>query len=145
MSGRVVLVGELDLVQDAHKSVVGKMPGYLMQANFIEALLDDRYYRSMPVLDYVYGFIFLAALELILILWREHWMLMMVLIIVLLGLSVVGLYLTLKLARWYVNPVPVGLAAVTVRILGALFHRVEEQFNHPSAKTSVTNSREPKS
>ncbi len=126
MGGMVVVIGEQSM-SDMHQSVVGRLPGYLMQANFIEALLDDRYYRAMPVLDYVYGFLFLATLELILILYRAHWIKVVFFMTLLLLASVSALWLTVKLLHWYVNPVPVGLTAVAVRIGGVLFHRAEEE------------------
>jgi CHASE2 domain-containing sensor protein len=126
MGGMVVVIGEQSM-SDMHQSVVGRLPGYLMQANFIEALLDDRYYRAMPVLDYAYGFLFLAVLELILILFRAQWIKIAFFTAVLLLASVGVLWLTVKLLHWYVNPVPVGLAAVAVRIGGVLFHRAEEE------------------
>jgi CHASE2 domain-containing sensor protein len=125
MGGMVVVIGEQS-ISDMHQSVVGRLPGYLMQTNFIEALLDDRYYRAMPVLDYVYGFFFLAILELILILYRSQWVKFAFFAAVLLLASVGALWLTVKLLHWYVNPVPVGLTAVAVRIGGMLFHRAEE-------------------
>jgi CHASE2 domain-containing sensor protein len=126
MSGMVVVIGE-ESISDRHKSVVGNLPGYLMQANFIEALLDDRYYRAMPVLDYVYGFLFLAALELILILYRTQ-LIKIAFFIALLLLATVGvLWLTVKLTHWYVDPVPLSLTAVVVKIFSVLFHRAEEE------------------
>lgn len=98
MSGKVVVTGEVDR-SDVHNSVVGEMAGYLMQANFIEAFLDDRYYRSMPALDFVYGFIFLAALELILIVGKDDWAAMALLIVVLAAVMLGLLWLTLRLAH----------------------------------------------
>jgi CHASE2 domain-containing sensor protein len=124
MRGKVVVIGELDPLADMHESVAGKLPGYLVQANFIEALLDDRYYRPMPLLDYVYGFLFLTMLELTIILYQGHPIKLVLLITVLLVASVLVLWLTVKLLFWYVNPVPLGLTAVAVRVLGVLFHRV---------------------
>ncbi len=121
ISGKVVVIGELDPIGDVHQSVVRKLPGYVMQANFIEALLDDRYYRPMPVLDYVYGFVILAALELILIVYERRWIRMALLIAGLLVASVGVLYLTTTVMEWYVNPIPVGLMTVLVKLLGVLF------------------------
>lgn len=126
LSGKVVLIGEVDPIGDAHQSVVGKLPGYLMQANFIEALLDDRYFRAMPFLDYAYGFAILATLDFILIAFRERWALMISLFVVLILVSFGLLFLTVKLFGWYVNPLPVGLTAVVLRVSGPLFRRAEK-------------------
>jgi len=78
-------------------------------------------------LDYVYGFIFLAALELILILFRTQWIKIALLAAALVLASVGALWLTVKLIHWYVNPVPVGLTAVGVKLVGVLFHQAEEE------------------
>lgn len=54
--GQIILLCEnSDL--DQHNSVIGKVPGYVLQANYIEGLLDDRLFRRIP-----------AIIELILIL-----------------------------------------------------------------------------
>jgi hypothetical protein len=126
MSGKVIVIGEVH-PRDVQPSVVGKMPGYLMQANFIEALLDERYYRAMPVLDYLYGFLILAALEFILIVFQNQWVKIALLTVVLIILSAAVVYLTLKVFDSYVNPLLVGVTAILVRVMGALFHRVEER------------------
>jgi len=42
---RIVVVG--DAVRDPHESVVGRVPGVVLQANYIESLLDDRYFTSL--------------------------------------------------------------------------------------------------
>jgi hypothetical protein len=47
--GRIVLIAE-NSDQDQHKSVIGELPGYVLQANYIEALLDDRCFRPIPPL-----------------------------------------------------------------------------------------------
>ncbi|MGA7926678.1 MAG: CHASE2 domain-containing protein, partial [Candidatus Sulfotelmatobacter sp.] len=44
--GNIVLIGERT-DRDQHNTVNGKMPGYELQANYIEALLDDRYFTPV--------------------------------------------------------------------------------------------------
>jgi CHASE2 domain-containing sensor protein len=68
LRGRIVLVGELDKDRDWHESVVGPVFGLMLQANYVEALLDERYFRPVPLwLNYLTGFGvfvgFKAALE----------------------------------------------------------------------------------
>lgn len=46
LHGRIVLIGQYNS-KDTHDTVVGPMPGFVLQANYIESLLDDRYYRTM--------------------------------------------------------------------------------------------------
>ncbi len=64
--GRIVIVGETGGAIDRHDSgVVGEVPGTVLQANYIEALLDERYFRSAPEpVNYVVGFLLFLALEL---------------------------------------------------------------------------------
>jgi hypothetical protein len=42
---KIVVIG--DGQQDWHDTVVGRIPGVLLQANYIESLLDDRYFRGL--------------------------------------------------------------------------------------------------
>jgi hypothetical protein len=67
LTGRIVLIGEINRDSDEHLSVVGPIPGVYLQANYVEALLDDRYFRPIPLLDYVSGFLILMLLKLILL------------------------------------------------------------------------------
>ena len=64
--GRIVIVGETGGPIDRHDSgVVGEVPGTVLQANYIEALLDERYFRSAPEpVNCVVGFLLFLALEL---------------------------------------------------------------------------------
>ena len=57
IAGHVVIIGEINHELDDHLTIVGRMSGLLVQANYIEALLDDRLFRPMPVLDYALGFL----------------------------------------------------------------------------------------
>jgi hypothetical protein len=47
LKGNLVLIGEYSEA-DTHESVIGNVPGFLLQANYIESLLDDRYYQLIP-------------------------------------------------------------------------------------------------
>lgn len=42
---RIVVVG--DAMSDMHDSVVGRVPGVVLQASYIESLLDDRYFTGL--------------------------------------------------------------------------------------------------
>jgi hypothetical protein len=45
LSSKIVVVGEE--TGDIHESVLGRVPGAVLQANYIESLLDDRYFFSL--------------------------------------------------------------------------------------------------
>lgn len=129
LSGRIVVIGEVnkdyELHPDTHPTVFGEMSGLYLQANYIEALLDDRYFRAMPAFDYIFGFIFVASLELILIIYSERWQVAGVLIVFLFTITVLVLYFTLMHLGWYVNPAPVGATAILVKLLHAIFGPAE--------------------
>lgn len=127
MSGKVVVIGEVDPIGDMHHSVVGKLPGFLMQANFIEALLDDRYYRAVPAADYLYGFVILLLLQLILNFFEGHPIKIILLLVVWIFVCRELVYLTVQIMHWYVNPAPVSLTAISVKILHALFRPAEDE------------------
>jgi len=62
LHGRVVVMG-LNNNDDLWGTPVGKVPGYVLHANYIEALLDDRVYRPLKlvwrfVLSFVWFFVF---------------------------------------------------------------------------------------
>jgi len=55
LRGRLVLIGE-DSGLDAHAAVIGQVPGVLLQAIYVEAILDDALFAPISsVLTYVYG------------------------------------------------------------------------------------------
>ena len=118
LSGKIVLIGDVTN-EDEHLSVVGPIPGTYMQANFIEALLDDRYYEGSPVLDYVLGFLFLASIETILVVFRNSWTQKLGAIGILVLAMLFLLYIVITDFHRYVNPVPFIALALLLRALAA--------------------------
>jgi hypothetical protein len=106
MSGKVVLIGDLSPELDKHPTVVGRIPGLYVQANFIEALLDDRYYQGAPGLNYVIGFAFMAGLELLLAVFRNSLGRKLAAIAILVAATLLVLYLVIAEFHLYVNPLP---------------------------------------
>jgi hypothetical protein len=45
LASKIVVVGEQNI--DIHDSVIGHVPGFVLQANYIESLIDDRYFFSL--------------------------------------------------------------------------------------------------
>jgi hypothetical protein len=63
LRGKIVMVGEYRK-NDTHQSVIGPIPGFLLQANYIESLLDDRYYQQIPkLLDIVLAILCLVVVD----------------------------------------------------------------------------------
>ena len=44
---RIVIIGEFGNKDDLHETVIGEIPGVVLQANYIESLLDDRYLKPV--------------------------------------------------------------------------------------------------
>jgi CHASE2 domain-containing sensor protein len=66
LRNRVVVIGENDLAADQKSTIVGPMLGLYVQANYIEALLDDRFFESAGKwVDLAFGVLFLFAAELV--------------------------------------------------------------------------------
>jgi len=70
LRNHVAIVGNVTDDQDIHASVIGVVPGVVLQANYIESLLDDRYLKPVPLLwnivinvgaAFAIGFLFLKT------------------------------------------------------------------------------------
>ncbi len=47
LRNRIVVIGQ-DFSYDFHESAIGRVPGVVLQANYIESILDDRYLHPVP-------------------------------------------------------------------------------------------------
>jgi CHASE2 domain-containing sensor protein len=152
MAGRVVLIGEIDHDIDDHSTVVGQMSGLLLQANYVEALLDDRVFPPVRALDFLFGLLILVTLEASLIVFRSMLMeaveskpastlfkailsnptgilkaALSALVLLGIGILVIGFILIfiVQLGGYYVEPTPLGIIPVATEILGFLWILVE--------------------
>jgi CHASE2 domain-containing sensor protein len=115
---RVVVIGENDRDRDSMPTIIGGLPGFYVQANYIEALLDDRYYTpGGPILDYGFAFLFLLGLELILVVYHHDALKVAILIVGLIIGTGALLYLTIMLASVYIDPLAVSGSAVLIKLL----------------------------
>jgi len=115
--GRVVVVGEDVADYDRHETVVGDLPGYILQANYIESLLDDRLIRPVPeVLNVLAGLMFFVAFEYVA--WGYHHKRLNALkwIVILVAGTGLIIYLSVTLFGYYLNPATIGLLAVLLRL-----------------------------
>jgi CHASE2 domain-containing sensor protein len=61
LRGKIVVVGASD-ADDRHRSAIGKVHGFILQANYIEALLDQRYFTPAHILvNDLFGFCIFVA------------------------------------------------------------------------------------
>ena len=61
--GRVVFVGQAGSGSDIHQSLIGNVPGVILQANYVESLLDDRVFKPMrSIYQIVIGLFWLGGM-----------------------------------------------------------------------------------
>ncbi|MET0936013.1 MAG: CHASE2 domain-containing protein [Luteibacter sp.] len=65
VAGKIVVLGEDTEGLDVHRSVIGDVKGTMLQANYIEALLDGRFFAPVPWwIELAAAFLFFVALQL---------------------------------------------------------------------------------
>ena len=125
IQGRVVVIGEDFPEVDRHETVVGNLPGYILQANYIESLLDDRLIRPMPALskvpeilnvDVLVGFLIFFCFEYLAWHYHHHRVKALAWITVLFLGAVLTIYLSVSLLGYYLDPATVCLLAVLLRV-----------------------------
>jgi CHASE2 domain-containing sensor protein len=130
LRSKIVIIGEVS-DEDVHQTVRGSTPGFLLQANFIEALLDDRYYAPVCWADYILGFILFVFIELILESEQPLWRAILE-IGVLIFAAVACLFALVLAFQVYVNPFPVSAVAIVVKLGGLLSEKIQRK--HTRAK-----------
>jgi len=124
LNGRIAIVGETGRSIDRHDtSEIGNLPGTVLQANYIEALLADRYYWPAPEwLNYLAGFVFFVLLEAALALASP--LRAAAGVIALLVASVTMLSLVARYAGYHVDPVTMGVLLLAYKIIGIVHERI---------------------
>jgi len=125
LRGRIALVGETGWSIDRHQStVIGDVPGTVLQANYVEALLDERYFvPAREITNYLLGLAFFIALELPL---RQRNPLRALLgVAAVVGATFVLLSLTARYLGYYVDPA-VSLLVLVFMLIGS----VRESIGH---------------
>jgi CHASE2 domain-containing sensor protein len=109
LRGKVVVLGEDTLGVDQHVTVVGTIAGVLLQANYIEAILNDDLFQPLPTwVGLLYSFVLFALIQWVVINGRSGLKLALAAIVVVgaYGLS----WAVIELFGFYLNP-GVGLVA----------------------------------
>jgi CHASE2 domain-containing sensor protein len=71
MNGRIVMIGEDVPDIDQHDTEIGRVPGVILQANYLESILDDRYLEPVPLgLAVSASLVWLALIEFVF--WNMH-------------------------------------------------------------------------
>jgi len=109
--GKVVVIGEDYPGFDRHSTVVGDVAGYVLQANYIESILDDRLIRPVPeLLNWAAGLMIFVCFE---YLFSRYYGIRKLTRLALLFASVaLAVYLTVTLLGYYLNPTAISVLAV---------------------------------
>lgn len=128
LKGRVVVIGEDNAQLDQHRSAVGSVPGFYLQAGYIEAILDDRLYRPAGrFADIGVSFAILFALELVLALTHGSFWKGFVLSTATLAVCVFLVYMLVLHTGYYLDPFLVTGVAVAIKVLHPLFSFAKPQ------------------
>jgi CHASE2 domain-containing sensor protein len=123
LRGRIVLIGEDDLDNDGHHTVIGFVPGMLLHANYIEALLDERYFRPAPPwVNYLIGFFFFVAIELSLM--ARNPLVCLLWVGVSIAVTLVLLSLIVRYLGVYVNPVTFSTLVLALTMISWMRERI---------------------
>jgi CHASE2 domain-containing sensor protein len=113
--GKVVVIGELDH-RDKHPTVLGELDGYMLQANYIESLIDNRLFRPVPEwFDWLAGLAIFVCFDYLS--WRHQGIHIVAACAMLVAGVLLGVYFALHIVGFYVNP-------ALVIILTILYSRV---------------------
>jgi len=114
-AGKIVLIGFAGLGGDLHESPIGKVPGVILQANYVESLLDGRVFKLVPFWPQILlGLLWLFSAFLIA---RKSRSLELVVVA-----AIVLTYLISVLLRWsgYYTELTFGLAVGSITLLISL-------------------------
>lgn len=127
LRGKIVIIGEADNQYDKHDSVFNsKIDGFILQANYIEAMLDQRYYKPIPWLDYIIGFLVFVAVYYCGLNIRPVWKLIVYLSLFLFGVFLL-LYLPVVLFGFYINPITISSLAIVIIVTHQFFPKHQSQ------------------
>lgn len=138
--GRVVVIGDNTTQQDQHSSVIGRVPGVLLQANYIEAILDERVFEAVPRwLELLLGILVAIVIEYVVVTSTGPWALLPRLFVV--AFLAVGLsYGTVMFLGRYVNPWSVSVVALVLKSVGRIPEWLREGVAATRARTRTARS-----
>jgi hypothetical protein len=122
LKDKIVIIGETNSLNDQWKNTYGiQIPGMEMQANYIEAILDNRFFKNCIWLDFIVGFLIF-----VLVYWADHriratWAFVLVLCLIFL-FSFLLLLLPVPLFSYYINPITISFLGVAIIISHRFFH-----------------------
>ncbi len=134
LRGKIVVIGEYRSDIDQHTTEMGEVPGYVLQANYIESILDQRYFEPAYWLwNVIAGLLIFSLFHIVLIACEELLGQKSKIIFVACSLGAIAITLLLAygalllvvvFSGWYVDPINVSATAIWVLILHGLFYGV---------------------
>jgi CHASE2 domain-containing sensor protein len=126
---RVAVVGQVWPGQDVHESVIGAVPGVVLQANYIESLLDQRIFKPLdPWLQLLIGAVWLLLIAAPAFLWGEQ-PLMAVPLCLVAAIAPAWFMEAIVVARlhYYTELLFPSMAVVVLFIVDRLFDKIMEK------------------
>lgn len=124
---KIVVIGEGN-GSDNHDSVIGNVPDYVLHANYIEALLDERLLTPAPrFVDFAFGLLIFIAL--MLATEARHPLVMIGLWAATLAVAYGIILVAVMNFGYYTNPVAVSLSALIITIGHKLPHWITPATN----------------
>jgi CHASE2 domain-containing sensor protein len=126
---KIVVIGIVGLGGDIHETALGRLPGVILQANYIESLLSNRVYKPLPLwVDLLIGAIWLAAVFTIAWRFRSRAILALTLS---LSATICPAYVILKALIWsgYYTEllIPLAIAAIVTNVTVQFHHFLMHQ------------------
>jgi hypothetical protein len=116
--GKIAILGWIDDRTDVYNTAVGRVPGMVLHANYIESLLDGRLLHAIPLLwQLMISLIWFAAVEWPFHVWEQH--LERAYLVALLVFVVVAFFLYYFVVvniGWYLALLPPSFIALTLRV-----------------------------
>lgn len=132
LHGRILMIGLADDPKDQKSTPAGKLPGYVLQANYVEALLDARAFHPLSLGDqFLLGFIWLCLVELPFWLHDFHTIKALIFsFFISFVVMFIVYYIALVNFSWYVNLGPPSALAIVARVT---YQRLEQKTKHDKA------------
>jgi CHASE2 domain-containing sensor protein len=134
---RIVLIGENNPDRDQHPTVFGYLPGVLLHANYVEALLDERVFEGVPWLLELFVAVLVAiAFEYVFIVSSGARQLIFR-VLLLATVTVVLSYTTVITLGRYLNPWSVSMGTLVLKVIGKVpeWARSEKKSEPPQVVT----------
>lgn len=120
LRGKVVVIGVKDKYIDIHHSPIGEVPGYKLHANYIEAVLDQRYYEPCELASYILGFLIFVLIHYFVLVEETRWKQIAGVV----GVFIIScglIYMVVAIGGVYINPITLSSLALAIIFTHLIF------------------------